>query len=337
MAIVGISGFFALLISLAYSLYLQGYVPIAFAFPFLETVELAHLKKFLWYGAFISIWLAIFFLQSRKSSENKKAEEDAQKGLRISACALFLLAFCISFSAPFNSVKEAAMETAFEAAKKAAQKEALKNSTAELDQLLNYIVKEEEQKSILTKRITLNENPILDLSNVPVTAIAALWLVLFCFLNRYIRDTNICIVGLKEHSRISYILFALSKAKSLVVTLVYVTTVPAVLLLLFTSVCVLMCGNFILAIFLFSGSVLLGFLMYAFGEDDGDDYEAEFKNIIPPEAENCDDDCECSLCTRSEEDEFNDLYDFIDSKGLEAEFDAYQTLRDEERENRKAW
>lgn len=337
LAIVGISGFFALLIALAYSLHLQGYVPNALALPILETIELLQLKRFLWYGFFWFSGLAFVFSRCAESPKNQKAEEDSKKGLRVSFCASLLIAFCISFSAPYDPVQEAVVETA--------QQEPLKNPVEEYNPLSNYIKNDGEQKSFFTKEVTLKENPILDLSNVPLTAIAALWLVLFCFFNRYLRDSKVCEAGkpvvpkIAMFAKLTHSLYSKSAKYSDEIG-------TAILCLIVVSML-----GYAVWFFINNSQLLLAFcvalsflvctltIMVKMYQYDDSDYGVQTicQDVDDGVAKGCEDDCECLLCTRTDDEEFDDLYDFIESKGLETEFEAYQALRDEERENRKAW
>ncbi|RMP90680.1 hypothetical protein ALP96_03877 [Pseudomonas savastanoi pv. glycinea] len=336
-AIVGISGFFALLIALAYSLHLQGYVPNAFTLPILETIELSQLKKFLWYGFFYFSGLAFAFSHCAESAKNQKAEENSKKGLGVSICASVLIAFCTSFSAPYSPVQESAVE--------AAQQESLKNSVDKLDPLSNYMEDDGDQKSFFTKEVTLNEIPILDLSNVPLTAIAALWLVLFCFFNRYLRDSKVCEAGkpvvpkIGMFAELTHSLYSKSAKYSDEIG-------TAILCLIVVSMLGYAVWFFINnSQFLLPFCAALSFLvctltiMVKMYQYDDSDYGVQTicQDVDDGKAKGCEDDCECILCTRTDEEEFDDLYDFIESKGLETEFEAYQTLRDEERGNRKAW
>jgi hypothetical protein len=331
-AIVGISGFFALLIALAYSLHLQGYVPNAFTFPILETIELSQLKKVLWYGFFYFLGLAFVFFQCSDSPKNKKAEEKSKKGLGVSVCALFLIAFCISFSAPFDPVQEAALA--------AAHKISIKNPVAEINSLSNYVENDGEQKSFLNKKATLTENPILDLSNVPLTAFAALWLVLFCLFNRYLRDSEVCEAGMPVvpsagiFTRLTYSLC--SKVGKYSEEIVGTILCLGVFSLLVYSVCFFINNSqwflpFCAALSFFITTLMIMVKMY---EDDDSDFRVQtIRQDGNDEKSEIREECQFDKDTRSDEDEFDDLYDFIESQGLEDEFDAYQTLRDEERKN----
>ncbi len=337
LAIVGISGVFALLIALAYSLHLQGYAPNAFSFPILETIELSQLKSFLWYGVFYFLGLAFIFLQCGESPKNQKAAESSKKGLRVSTCAFLLLAFCISFSAPYDPAQEAALE--------AAQQASLKNSVAELDPLANYIENDGEQKSFFNKEVTLNEKPILDLSNVPLAAVAALWLVLFCYFNRYLRDSEVCEAGKPVESKIGMLekfTYSLcSKMAKYSEEIVGAILCLMVFSMLGYTVYFFInnpqwCGPFFLSLLLLGSTLTIMVAMY---EDDTEDFSVQTarQSLDDEDSEICEDDCQCDECTRTDEDEFDDLYGFLESKGLEDEFHTYQEKRDEERDNRKSW
>lgn len=336
-SIVGISGVFALLIALAYSLHLQGYAPYAFSFPILETIELSQLKSFLWHGVFYFLGLAVVFLKCSNSPKNKKAEENSKKGLGVSLCAFLLIAFCISFSAPYDPVQEAALE--------AVHQISLKNAVAELDPLSNYIENDGEQKSLFTKEVTLNENPILDLSNVPLTAISALWLVLFCFFNRYLRDSEICDAGKPVEPKVGilarFAFYFYSKASKYSSEIGTAILFLIVISMLGYAVCFFInnpqwCGPFFLSLLLMGSTLAIMVAMY---EDDAEDFSVQTarQSLDDEDSEICEDDCQCDECTRTDEDEFDDLYGFLESKGLEDEFHTYQEKRDEERDNRKSW
>lgn len=328
MAIVAISGAFTLALTLAYSLYIQGYTPYAFSFPLLKTVELSQLKGYLWYGVFYFLGLAFIFHLCSESPKNEKACETAIKGFRISTCAVLLLLFCISFSAPVEIDIKPISEV---------------SNTAKFEALVPFnspLVNDGSMKTSFQKEVALSDNPILDLSNVPLTAIAALWIVLFLFFNRYIRDCAVCDsgkisepeMGIIERLVFGFCSFVSNNSEHIINFTLIVANFAIIGFAVYFFV------NNPQWLFLFLGA--LGLIastltiMVKLYENDIAEFTDQMRNIHSEEKPVIINDvCQLDDYERTDEQEFNDLYDFLELHGLDTEFDKYQKVRDGYRRN----